>query len=180
MESYKQKHDKPWPCVSPTGLVHAVTSMNVESKVVTVQCNQRDGSRFAGYEHKWPLCIGKPITCKNCLRALGLSKHQMLDLVPGKIYKMTFANDSFFFAKVFKKTVHGEKMHSYFGIWPQPGYTMDDDHIKYGRYFWDYGSANQGRTMSQGMLKCREATEAEAVSHNWGNSIYPLNKSKGG
>ena len=83
------------------------------------------------------------------------TKNEMLNLTTGKTYEITtYLSDKVYIVTVFVKTVHADMMHSYFMTWPNPGSIHN-----FGRYFWDYGYSNKGRSIvhsEHGIRTCKE------------------------
>lgn len=69
----QKKKRKKKNCVSPTGTIHAVDY--VEGKRVSTLCNHRNYFDYGmgGFYHRWAR-TNKPVTCKRCLKTLGLLK----------------------------------------------------------------------------------------------------------
>jgi hypothetical protein len=84
------------------------------------------------------------------------TKNEMLNLIIGKTYEITtYLSDEIYIVTVFGKTVHADMIHSYFMTWPNPGSIHD-----FGRYFWDHGYSNKGRSIvhsEHGIRTCKEA-----------------------
>ena len=86
----------------------------------------------------------------------------MLNLIVGKTYKFTFFNSNKEqIARVVTKTIHAEKSHCYFVIWPNSNSIHD-----FGKYIWDCGYANSSKdfTFSMDIIKtCEEVVEENKV-----------------
>lgn len=99
---------------------------------------------------------------------------KMLNLKPGSVYKITtFAGASFTF-KVINKNIQGKTTHSYFGTWPHAKRRTD-----VGRYFWDHGEANQGRTIVfnvGGINTCEEVNENDLCPYCYSMKVDPCGR----
>lgn len=108
------------------------------------------------------------------MKLVPIDSYRMLNLEIGKVYmtKSLLNKEITHVFRVRNKTIHSPEMHSYMGTWPNPG-----SECEWGRYFWDYGTANRGVAITHdahSIIDCWEMTENEAQEY-W-EKTQPYNK----
>ena len=94
---------------------------------------------------------------------------KMLNLVTGKIYKITDFSGTQYVVRVCDKEVIRDNSHIYYCHWPHPDRNSK---CNIGRHFCDSGNANQGVTIVYNVNSintCVELSEDGAKTIGWGN-----------
>lgn len=99
---------------------------------------------------------------------------KMLNLKVGSVYKITTFLAGEYTVKVTNKSVHFKTTHTYWCNWPDPVRGT-----KVGRYFWDNGEANQGRTIVydiHGISTCEEVNENDLCPYCYSMKVDPCGR----